>query len=234
MQPNPIIGKKILLILFFLFLIIKIVGQSKESLVSINFNFNRYYVCDLEGNFEIYFFSIDSINNYSMYKPIIIGNKITIEDNFYKKKLQYIIFKYKNNILIFDKVPNSLKDVSSFSFTLGLRKYILKGNEIYIKGNEIYNIDNQYIYICNPDIKIENLSMRENKRINRERRNEIIRKEKRDFKRREAYICICYSGKCIEYTFKNSNFFFEYEYYFFEKLKELDGTKKNNYNGSPK
>ena len=55
MRINKIIAIKILFILIILFLKIKIIGQNKDSLLFIDFNFNRYSVCDLEGNFEIYF-----------------------------------------------------------------------------------------------------------------------------------------------------------------------------------
>jgi len=166
MRINNIIAIKILFILIILFLKIEIVGQNKDSLLSIDFNFNRYSVCELEGNFEIYFFAIDSNNIYKMFKPIIIKDKIKIEDDFYKNQLLFIIFKYKNFTMIFKGIPGGLEDINSFTFTLGMKKYILKDNTIYIKGNKINNIDDQYITVCNPNINVKDLSIKENHKIN--------------------------------------------------------------------
>ena len=227
MRINNIIAIKILFILIILFLKIEIVGQNKDSLLSIDFNFNRYSVCELEGNFEIYFFVIDSNNIYKMFKPIIIKDKIKIEDDFYKNQLLFIIFKYKNFTMIFKGIPGGLEDINSFTFTLGMKKYILKDNTIYIKGNKINNIDDQYITVCNPNINVKDLSIKENHKINKQRRKKFIRDEKKDFKKYNIYTSICYSELCYGYFFKNYNSFFKNENDFFEKLKELDGKKKN-------
>jgi len=228
MRINKIIAIKILFILIILFLKIKIIGQNKDSLLFIDFNFNRYSVCDLEGNFEIYFFVIDSNNIYKMFKPIIIKDKIKIEDDFYKNQLLFIIFKYKNFTMIFKGIPGGLEDINSLSFTLGVKKYILKDNIIYMKGNKINNIDDQYITICNPNINVKDLSIKENIKINKQRRKEFIRDEKKDFKKyNNIYISICYSELCYGYLFKNYNSFFKNENEFFEKLKKLDGKKKD-------
>ncbi len=227
MRINNIIAIKILFILIILFLKIEIVGQNKDSLLSIDFNFNRYSVCELEGNFEIYFFAIDSNNIYKMFKPIIIKDKIKIEDDFYKNQLLFIIFKYKNFTMIFKGIPGGLEDINSFTFTLGMKKYILKDNTIYIKGNKINNIDDQYITVCNPNINVKDLSIKENHKINKQRRKKFIRDEKKDFKKYNIYTSICYSELCYGYFFKNYNSFFKNENDFFEKLKELDGKKKN-------
>jgi hypothetical protein len=108
-----------------------------------------------------------------------------------------------------------------------MKKYILKDNAIYIKGNKINNIDDQYITVCNPNINVKDLSIKENHKINKQRRKKFIRDEKKDFKKYNIYTSICYSELCYGYFFKNYNSFFKNENDFFEKLKELDGKKKN-------
>jgi hypothetical protein len=224
---------KVITLSIFLLASVMSYSQSGYTTVSLNLEYNEYWVCDLHKHGEFYVLWFSDSGDYKVLAKLDIirekdniyygkRNNIYIDSALLKKRIQYVILKYKNYIFIWGYRSNFFDNEDQIlNFRIGkmygYKKYIRKSYAKRQKKGDGWDLNVR----CNGlEGGIKTVMDRDYRQVLNQKFKDRYKDEYSYMKRTAGKISINYSKIAYEYTsdraynkyrrfFKNQNLWFQ-------------------------